>query len=277
MTIVLTGATGFVGRQILRALLSRGLCVRVLVRDPTKLIDEGNNSGVEVVHIDDLFTEPTARLERSLAGADTLIHAAWYAEPGTYLTSVRNLDCMKGSLELARTFSDVGGKRIVGLGSCAEYDLSEGVVSLDTPLAPNTLYAACKASTFQVLRQLAFDRGVSFAWCRLFYLHGEGEDERRLVPYLRKQLAAGEEVLLTRGEQVRDFLDVREAGQIVADVAFSDQQGPVNVCSGRGVTVRQLAESIADEFGRRDLLRFGARPENLFDPHCVVGVPGGAG
>jgi dTDP-6-deoxy-L-talose 4-dehydrogenase (NAD+) len=52
-------------------------------------------------------------------------------------------------------------------------------------------------------------------------------------------------------------------------------QGPVNICSAQPITVRQLAETIADEFGRRDLLRFGARPDNLVDPPCVVGIRAG--
>jgi nucleoside-diphosphate-sugar epimerase len=113
---------------------------------------------------------------------------------------------------------------------------------------------------------------VSFVWCRVFYLYGEGEDERRLVPYVRRQLAAGQEVLLTRGDQVRDFLDVKDAAGMIADVALGQQQGAVNVCSGQAVSVRQLAERIADEYGRRDLLRFGAKAENVFDPPRVVGV-----
>lgn len=276
MTVVLTGATGFVGRQILRALLGHRLAVRVLARDPDKLIDEAKNGRVEVVETADLFAETPAGLEDLLAGAHTLIHAAWYAEPGQYLMSPRNLNCLKGTLDLAQAFAEVGGKRFVGIGSCAEYDQSAGVISADTALAPNTLYAACKVAAFQILNQLAADNQMLFAWCRLFYLHGEGEDERRLVPYLRKQLAVGQEALLTRGEQVRDFMDVAEAGRMIADMALSDQCGPVNICSGKGITVRQLAESIADEYGKRDLLRFGARPENLFDPVRVVGVPGGA-
>jgi dTDP-6-deoxy-L-talose 4-dehydrogenase (NAD+) len=145
-------------------------------------------------------------------------------------------------------------------------------MTTDTPLAPNTLYAACKASAFQVLRFFLGAEAVSFAWCRIFYLYGQGENERRLVPYIRRQLEAGQEVLLTRGDQVRDFLDVRDAGRMIADVALGQQQGAVNICSGEAVTVRQLAERIADEYGRRDLLRFGARQENIFDPPRVVGV-----
>jgi nucleoside-diphosphate-sugar epimerase len=94
------------------------------------------------------------------------------------------------------------------------------------------------------------------------------------VPYLRAQLKAGERAELSSGTQIRDFLDVREAGRMIAETALGRVQGPVNICSAQPVTVRQLAERIADEYGRRDLLRFGARPDNLVDPPVVVGVRG---
>jgi len=277
MTIVLTGASGFVGRQILRALLVQGCSVRAVVRDPGRLTQFAGDARIQIFKTEDLFQEPVVRLEQLLRGADAVIHTAWYAEPGEYLTSLRNIDCLKGTLALARAFVAVNGKRFVGVGSCAEYDLTVGDISVDTPLVPQSLYAACKASAFQVLQHYLVGCGVSFAWCRLFYLYGEGEDERRLIPYLRRQLRAGEEVLLTRGEQVRDFLDVAEAGRLIAAAATSEHQGAINICSGEGITVRELAESVADEYGRRELLRFGARAENLFDPARVVGVPGGAG
>jgi len=272
VTVTLTGATGFVGRRILSSLLERGYSVRVLVRDPSRLREIPELSALEVVHTPDLFAEATGRLEELLDGSETLVHAAWYAQPGKYLTSPLNLACLSGTLNLAYAFGAVGGKRFVGVGTCAEYESSAGLMTTDTPLAPSTLYATCKASAFQVLRCFLGAEGISFAWCRIFYLYGDGEDERRLVPYIRRQLEAGQEVLLTRGDQVRDFLDVKEAGWMIADVALGQHQGAVNICSGEAVTVRHLAEGIADEYGRHDLLRFGARPENVFDPPRIVGV-----
>jgi nucleoside-diphosphate-sugar epimerase len=272
VTVTLTGATGFLGRQILRNFLERGCTVRVLVRDSSRLNSIPGRGALEVVKTPDLFAEATGRLEEMLEGSETLVHAAWHAEPGEYLSSPLNLACLTGTFNLAYAFAAVGGKRFVGIGTCAEYDLSAGLMTTDTPLAPNTLYAACKASAYQVLRCFLGTKDTSFAWCRTFYLYGEGEHERRLVPYIRKQLEAGQEVLLTRGDQVRDFLDVKDAARMIADVALGPQQGAVNICSGEAVTVRQLAERIADEYGRRELLRFGARPENIFDPPRVVGV-----
>ncbi|GAB3030925.1 NAD-dependent epimerase/dehydratase [Mycobacterium intermedium] len=272
MTVTLTGATGFVGRQILRNLLERGCSVRVIVRDPSRLPDGWERDALQIVRTPDLFAEVGERLKELLEGSETLVHAAWYTEPGEYLTSPWNLACLTGTLNLADAFASIGGKRFVGLGTCFEYDSSAGQMTTNTPLAPNSLYAACKASAFQVLRFLLDAQALSFAWCRVFYLYGEGESERRLVPYIRRQLEAGQEVLLSRGDQVRDFLDVKDAARMIVDVALGQQQGAVNICSGEAVTVRQLAERIADEYGRRALLRFGARPENVFDPPRVVGV-----
>ena len=132
--------------------------------------------------------------------------------------------------------------------------------------------AGAKAAAYLSLSQWLPTQSMEFVWCRLFYLYGEGGDDRRLIPYLRKKLAVGQVAELTSGDQIRDFMDVRDAGRMIADVSLSKEVGAINICSGIPVSVRQLAERIADEFGRRDLLRFGARPENLMDPARVVGL-----
>jgi nucleoside-diphosphate-sugar epimerase len=270
--ILVTGSGGFVGRQVLRQLRQEGHPLRLVLR-PGSAAAIRQERRSEIVECPDLFEVGAAWWSSTLAGVDTVIHLAWYTEPGEYLQSQRNLTCMAGTIELARACKAAGVRRFVGVGTCAEYDQRLGELRADTPLKPETLYAACKAAVFHVLGQLLPAAGVEFAWCRLFYLYGEGEDSRRLVPYLHRQLGAAKPADLTSGNQIRDFLDVREAGALIARAALGDVQGAVNICSGIPVTVRQLAEKIADDYGRRDLLRFGARPDNLFDPPCVVGVP----
>jgi nucleoside-diphosphate-sugar epimerase len=270
--VLLTGATGFVGRQVHRALVDGGAAVRVVARDGRALPGDASRPVEGIVTTPDLFAESADWWARTSGGVDTIVHAAWYAEPGKYLQSPLNMACLSGTLELAKGAVRAGVRRVVGIGSCAEYDMRAGVLTADTPLRPESPYAAAKAAVFVALSGLLPVQGVEFAWCRLFYLYGEGEDERRLVPYLRSRLAAAEPAELTSGNQVRDFLDVRDAGRMIAESALSDRQGAVNICSGVPTTVRELAERIADEYGRRDLLRFGARAENLFDPPRVVGV-----
>jgi dTDP-6-deoxy-L-talose 4-dehydrogenase (NAD+) len=270
--ILLTGATGFVGRQVLLALGGRDCRVRAVVREGKQDRLPRLPAIDSVVASPDIFAERAAWWAAACRGIDTVVHVAWYAEPGHYLRSPKNRNCLAGTLRLAQGAIEARVRRFVGIGTCFEYDLSAQRLSVDSALKPVTPYAEAKAEAFKTLSGMLPRHGIAFAWCRLFYLYGEGEDPRRLVPYLRAQCAAGAPAELSSGEQIRDYLDVREAGRMIAEVALGSLVGPVNICSGIPVTVRQLAERIADEYGRRDLLRFGARADAPTDPPCVVGI-----
>ena len=272
-TVLITGASGFVGRHVLNNLIDRKFKVRAIVRKDKENFFKNKNYKVELIKTDDLFEESADWWKEQCRGVDTIIHIAWYVEPGKYLQSIKNINCLTGSLNLAKGAIQAGIRRFIGIGTCFEYDLNFGSLSINTPLKPTTPYAAAKAGLYTILSQLLPSQSIEFTWCRLFYLYGEGEDERRLVPYIDKQLFEGNKADLTSGKQVRDFLDVSKAGKIIADLATGKQQGPFNICSGIPITVRQLAEKIADKYDRRDLLNFGARPDNLVDPQSVIGIP----
>lgn len=269
--MLLTGATGFVGKQVLKALLLQMEEVTLVVRTGgEKKIPKKIKTVYETA---DLFSEPVEWWINVCKDIDIIIHLAWYAEPGKYLLSEKNIECLQGTLTIAKAAVASSVKRFVGIGTCFEYDLTSGVLSTDTSLMPTTPYAAAKAATFLALSQYLPNQNMEFLWCRLFYLYGEGEDERRLVPYIRTKLEKNQIAELTSGNQIRDFMNVTIAGQNIVDYAFGTIQGAINVCTGVPVTVRQLAEKIADDCGSsRELLQFGVRPDNLVDPPCVVGV-----
>jgi nucleoside-diphosphate-sugar epimerase len=271
--ILITGATGFVGRQILLSLGKQEVALIPVVRKGKEDLVSHLPNIESVISTPDLFQEDESWWCRKCHNIDVVIHAAWYVEPGKYLQSPKNLDCLIGSLNLAKGLAQAGVRRFIGIGTCFEYELSAGVLSVNTALNPLTPYAAAKASLFLALSQWLPSKSIKFAWCRLFYLYGEGEDKRRLVPYLHEKLQKGQEAELTSGKQIRDFLDVAEAGNMIAEVALGTQEGAINTCSGVPITVRQLAEKIADGYSRRDLLKFGRRQDNLIDPPCIVGLP----
>ena len=223
--LLVTGATGFVGRQVLRALSGHGATIRLVGRDATAR-QFADASVEEFIRTPDLFAETADWWARACEGVDTVVHVAWYAEPGKYLESPRNIDCLRGTLELAQGAVRASVRRFVGIGTCAEYDLSTGLLEVGTPLRPTTPYAAAKAATFLALSQWLPREHVEFAWCRLFYLYGEGEDSRRLVPYIRERLANEEPAELTDGAQVRDFMDVRDAGRMIAEARSERNKVP---------------------------------------------------
>jgi nucleoside-diphosphate-sugar epimerase len=271
--ILLTGATGFVGQHILNTIIKNNFQVIVVVREQkyeqVKLIP-----GIdEVIVTNDAFSESIEWWTKVCKEVDIIIHAAWYLEPGKYINSTLNLDCLTGTLNLAKAAVNAGVKKFVGLGTCFEYDLNAGLISTNTPLKPTNLYSSTKAATYFTLSNFFKLNSINFLWCRLFYLYGDGEDSRRLVAYVKSKIQSREIVELTSGKQIRDFLDVIDAAKIIVKMASSNLNGPANVCSGVPVSIMQFVQQISDEFAGRHLLKFGAREDNEFDPPFVVGVP----
>lgn len=268
--ILVTGGLGFVGMQIVQSLLKLNQDIKLIVRNDSDVCSEISEY-TKLVSSKDLFKESREWWVNELSGVDIVIHAAWFTKPGEYLNSSTNIDCLLGTLNLAKACSDSGVNKFIGIGTCFEYDLEHGHLSIETPLRPKSLYASSKASTYFLLNNLFEASKVNFTWCRLFYLYGENEDERRLVPYIHSRLKNGEIAELTSGNQIRDFMDVKDAGRMISEISLNESTGQVNICSGVGISVRELAEKIADIYGRRDLLKFGVRKDNPTDPKCVIG------
>ena len=272
--ILVTGSTGFVGRQVLRILIKNGNRIRLVLRSESNLAELSSQAIEKIIYSDDIFTESSEWWLKACSGVATVIHLAWYAEPGKYINSEKNIDCLIGTLRLADGAIKAGVRRVVGIGTCFEYCLRDSrLLSINTPLEATNLYSAAKISAFQTLTHLFFKSGISFAWCRLFYLFGEGEDGRRLVPYIRRQLEQNLPAMLTRGDQIRDYLNVEEAGKLIVSVALNNNLiGAFNICSGVPVSVKEFALSIASKYKKEGLLKFGGRKDNPEDPPYILGI-----
>lgn len=257
--VLVTGATGFIGRHALAPLRAAGHEVHAVARTP------GDDPGV-TWHAADLLQSPDVVRE---VAPDALLHLAWYAEHGTFWTAPENARWVEASLALLRAF---GGTRVVMAGSCAEYDWTTGAERLaeDAPLAPATLYGESKDALRSAAEAYAGEAGLSFAWGRVFFLFGPGEHPDRLVPAVLAPLLRGEPAPTTSGEQVRDFLDAPQVAQAFCALLDSDVRGPVNVASGRGVAVRDLVATLAEHAGRPDLVRLGAIPQRPGEPPFIV-------
>lgn len=267
--VLLTGAGGFVGRRCVTELLARGYEVHAVSRRPA---GRGGQSGGGAArthwHAADLLDARGVAALVAEVGPTHLLHLAWYTEHGKFWAAVENLSWVGASLRLFEAFAAAGGRRVVAAGTCVEY-APEGDApcsEASTPLAPTTLYGACKHATHVALEAFARQAGLSHAWGRLFFPYGPGEPQGRLVPSVARALLAGEPALCTHGRQVRDFIHADDAAAAFAALLDSAVEGAVNVGSGRPVSLGEVIGEVAARAGRPDLVRLGARPAPAGEP-----------
>ncbi|HYM02126.1 MAG TPA: NAD(P)-dependent oxidoreductase [Stellaceae bacterium] len=269
--VLVTGATGIVGRQTLSPFVASGFEVHAVSRSsPPKIA-----AGVPVAwHSVDLLESGAFPELMARAQPTHLLHLAWCTEPGVFWTSPENARWERASLALLEAFAASGGQRAVLVGSCAEYDWNreDGNPWRESdPCRPATPYGQAKHALGRAAMAFAEREGLSLAWARLFLMFGPGEDERRLLPSIVLALLRGKEAQCSSGRYIRDFSDTRDvAAALVSLVAAEYAIGPVNVASGRATSIAELARLLADMVGRPELLRLGALPDRSGEPPFMV-------
>ncbi len=265
--VLLTGASGFIGRHCLEPLVRRGFEVHAV---SSKEQRNFSRKKVQWHHADLHNAEHVLRIMVEVK-PEYLLHLAWDVTPGFYWSSLENLRWVRTSLGLLQAFIDSGGSRVVMAGSCAEYDWEYGYCKETlTPLNPVTLYGVCKNALHNMAGTASIEAGLSSAWGRLFFLYGPGEHPDRLIPAVITSLLMGEEVLCTHGEQVRDYMYVKDAADAFCALLDSEVSGPVNIASGRPVILKDLIGRAAQLAGRPELVRLDALSAAADDPPLLL-------
>jgi nucleoside-diphosphate-sugar epimerase len=254
--VLLTGGSGFIGRNAISELLLKDYEVHVADIAPIS----GLHSGA-ILHECNLFDFQQQKNLLHKIKPTHLLHFAWYAIPGKFWFSTENMRWVQASLELLHNFTEEGGLRVVFAGTCAEYDWSESLCSeASTNLIPKTFYGICKNSLQQIYNSFCHKKSISNAWGRIFFLYGPYENPDRLVPYVILALLNGRKAFCTNGRQIRDFMHVSDVASAFVALLDSDVNGPVNIASGQAVEVKEIMEMIALKIKKPELLQLGALP-----------------
>ncbi len=273
--VIVTGATGFIGRHSIMPLLERGYEVHAVSsspQTPSPFLD------IHQHQCDLLDPIQTQNLIQKVSPTH-LLHFAWYVAPGRYWTSPMNLNWVQASLNLLQVFHKYGGQRVVMAGTCAEYDWSQqichgicqGVCHEEkTPLNPSTLYGACKAALYQIMQAYTKEVGLSSAWGRIFMLYGPHEYPTRLVPGIIQSLMRQEVAKCTHGKQRRDFMHVSDVANAFVTLLDSTLEGAINIASGESVTLKTVIEKIASKFQLPDHIHYGAINSPPNDPEQII-------
>jgi len=265
--VLVTGATGFIGRFTLPRLLALGYEVHATAPGLV-----GASMPKEIHwHDADLLDNHQAAALMATVRPTHLLHLAWYTVPGRYQTSVENLRWVQASLFLVEHFLQWGGRRVAVAGTCAEYDWREGGCKENsTPLEPADLYSVSKHALHIMLASSSKQMDFSLAWGRVFFLYGPFEHPKRLVASVISSLLNNEFARCTVGDQERDFLHVDDVADGLVALLDSTVEGPVNIASGEAVAVREIISALGRLLGHEELLGFGALPKPPGEQPIVV-------
>jgi dTDP-glucose 4,6-dehydratase/UDP-glucose 4-epimerase len=237
--VLVTGAAGFLGRRLVRALSDLG--VEVLAID---------NLCVRPIEppIDGLRTCSALELtERDLSGVSCIYHlAAWKSVPESFQRPERATENILAGQRILELAVAARVPRIIMASSCEVYGIAATPTREDSPLAPRSAYAQAKASVdyaAAVYRQQG-DQEIVIA--RLFNSYGPGERPDALVPaFCRDAILRGEIVVEGSGQQRRDFSHVADTVAKLCELsAIEHPPAIVNIASGESRSVLDIAELV---------------------------------
>lgn len=267
MKVAVTGATGFIGRHVLAQLVERDVEVIAVVRP---MSSRAASLKARVVELD--LHDAAPDVFDRMGGPDVLIHLAWAGLP-----NYRSLHHFESELPAQYRFLKgliAGGlSKLLVAGTCFEYGMQSGALSVSDQPRPTNPYGFAKDSLRRELQFLQNQHSFVLTWARLFYLYGEGQPETSLFPQLKRAVENGETVFnMSGGEQLRDYLHVTDAAKQIVDLALESQESRIlNVCSGQPISVRRLVERWVKENQWSISLNLGHYPYPDYEPMAFWG------
>ena len=162
--ILLTGASGFIGKHILIYLAKKKFRIRLILRKKIYIPTKYKPYIEKVIISKNFFKENKIWWENAFKNVSIVINVAWYLNPEDYLISKNNYSCMRGTITMAIAAKKTNIKKFVSIGTCLEYDISKKHLSINTPLKPDSIYAKTKVKTYKILNIIFNNHKIKFNW-----------------------------------------------------------------------------------------------------------------
>lgn len=272
--ILLTGASGFIGKHLLHRLEVLGYDITLVLRNTVDNKNKFENQGHRIVWTENVFNEKVEWWADACSKIDMVMNLAWYTNHSDYLISDKNIECMNGSIRMVEGAISAGIQTIIGVGTCLEYEMtSNSPVDISQRLCPKTIYGFAKMATFLTTQQLLRDIPINFIWFRPFFLYGDGENDNKLSALIKSSVKKGKSFSLENAYAVRDFIEINEAADIILNSIISGKSEVINLCTGKPTTVHEFALQITHEIGGDDsLIRIKPPDKKSIFPDYIVGI-----
>ena len=264
MKVVVTGATGFIGRHVVGSLNRRGIEPFLVIQPDTRTSERLKRGGAIEL---DLREESDGTIFTRLGEPDLLIHLAWGGLPN-YRSRHHLEEELPAHDRFLSELIHSGLQSLAVAGTCFEYGMQTGALSETMETKPDNPYGQAKDALRKRLEKMQAEYYFALTWGRFFYLYGEGQSSNSLLPQLERAVKQGDTVFdMSGGEQLRDYLPVEKAADWLVELGVSQKNnGVVNICSGEPISVARLTESWIKTNQWNISLNLGAYPYPDYEP-----------
>lgn len=263
MKILVTGANGYLGQGIVKAILDDGN--EVIATDfKTDNIDDRARkmecSVFEVSNPYEYFGKP-----------DVLLHLAW--RDGFVHYSDAHINDLPKHFKFLTDMADAGIKQIVVMGSMHEIGFFEGSINENTPCHPTTPYGIGKNALRDLTQMICKQKNIVFQWLRGYYIVGNSKYGSSIFSKITAAVEEGKkEFPFTLGQNQYDFIDYSDfCNQVARVVGQKHEQGIINICSGRPEKLADRVERFIKENKYDIKLQYGVFPDRPYDSKAIWG------